>query len=176
MPFYEYECQNCKFYQELLQKVSDPPLKKCPSCGKSTMKKLVSAPVFRLKGGGWYETDFKGDKENKRNLAVDKEPDTSSDSKPPKPVAGAEAKADAKSGDAKPAESKSADSGSGGSSSGGDSSGGSSSGSGSSSGEGSRKGASTSRSSSASKSRAKAPASRSPAKSKAKPAARRKGR
>ncbi len=82
MPFYEYECENCKFYTELLQKVSDASLKKCPSCGKSTMKKLVSAPVFRLKGGGWYETDFKGDKENKRNLAVDKEPDTSSDSKP----------------------------------------------------------------------------------------------
>jgi len=174
MPFYEYECQNCKFYTELLQKVSDPPLKKCPSCGKSTMKKLVSAPVFRLKGGGWYETDFKGDKDNKRNLAVDKEPDTSSDSKPAKPAAGGDAKADAKSGDAKPAESKSSDSGS--ASSSGESSGGSSSGSGSSSGEGSRKGASASRSSSASKSRAKAPPSRSPAKSKAKPAARRKGR
>src|SRR5689334_25094325 len=73
MPFYEYECENCKFYTELLQKVTDAPLKKCPSCGKSTMKKLVSAPVFRLKGGGWYETDFKGDKENKRNLAVEKD-------------------------------------------------------------------------------------------------------
>ena len=48
-----------------------------PSCGKSQMKKLVSAPVFRLKGGGWYETDFKSDKENKRNLAVEKEPDSS---------------------------------------------------------------------------------------------------
>src|SRR5688572_14441507 len=104
MPFYEYECQSCKFYVELLQKVSDPPLKKCPSCGKSTMKKLVSAPVFRLKGGGWYETDFKSDKENKRNLATDKEPDTSSDSKPTK------AASDAKSGDAKPAESKPAES------------------------------------------------------------------
>src|SRR5690349_10094994 len=73
MPFYEYECQNCKFYTELLQKISDPPLKKCPSCGKNQMKKLVSAPVFRLKGAGWYETDFKSDKENKRNLAVEKE-------------------------------------------------------------------------------------------------------
>ncbi len=161
MPFYEYECQNCKFYTELLQKVSDAPLKKCPSCGKNAMKKLVSAPVFRLKGGGWYETDFKGDKENKRNLAVDKEPDTSSESKAAKPVAGSDAKADAKPADAKPAESKSADSGSGG---------------GSSSSEGSRKDASSSRSSSASKSRAKAPAGRSAPKSKAKPAARRKGR
>lgn len=69
MPFYEYECQNCKFYTELMQKISDPPLEKCPSCGKKTMQKLISAPVFRLKGSGWYETDFKGDNESKRNLA-----------------------------------------------------------------------------------------------------------
>jgi putative FmdB family regulatory protein len=74
MPFYEYECQNCKFYTELMQKISDPPLEKCPSCGKKAMQKLISAPNFRLKGGGWYETDFKGDNENKRNLAgADKE-------------------------------------------------------------------------------------------------------
>src|SRR3954454_14877875 len=69
MPFYEYECSNCKFYTEVMQKISDTPLTKCPSCGKKALKKLVSAPNFRLKGGGWYETDFKGDKENKRNLA-----------------------------------------------------------------------------------------------------------
>jgi putative FmdB family regulatory protein len=56
MPFYEYECQSCKFYTELMQKISDPPLEKCPSCGKKTMQKLISAPNFRLKGGGWYET------------------------------------------------------------------------------------------------------------------------
>jgi putative FmdB family regulatory protein len=69
MPFYEYECQSCKFYSEVMQKISDEPLKKCPSCGKNTMKKLISAPNFRLKGSGWYETDFKSDNENKRNLA-----------------------------------------------------------------------------------------------------------
>jgi putative FmdB family regulatory protein len=69
MPFYEYECTNCKFYVEALQKVSEAPLKQCPSCKKQTLKKLVSAPVFRLKGGGWYETDFKSDQEGKRNLA-----------------------------------------------------------------------------------------------------------
>ena len=68
MPFYEYECQACKFYTEVMQKISDAPLTKCPSCGKRALKKLVSAPVFRLKGGGWYETDFKSEKENKRNL------------------------------------------------------------------------------------------------------------
>lgn len=81
MPFYEYECQNCKFYTELMQKISDPPLEKCPSCGKKAMKKLISAPVFRLKGDGWYETDFKRDDENKRNLAgVDKEDKAESES------------------------------------------------------------------------------------------------
>lgn len=69
MPFYEYECSACKFYVEALQKISDPPLVKCPSCGNKTMLRLISAPVFRLKGSGWYETDFKSDKENKRNLA-----------------------------------------------------------------------------------------------------------
>src|ERR1700685_2740385 len=75
MPFYEYECASCKFYTEVMQKISDAPLKKCPSCGKSTLKKLISAPVFRLKGGGWYETDFKSDKEAKRNLHADEKPD-----------------------------------------------------------------------------------------------------
>ncbi len=73
MPFYEYECSNCKFYVEALQKISDEPLKKCPSCGKPKLVKLVSAPVFRLKGDGWYETDFKSDEEKKRNLAKDEE-------------------------------------------------------------------------------------------------------
>jgi len=104
MPFYEYECDNCKFYTEVLQKVSDPPLLKCPSCGKNKLKKLISAPVFRLKGGGWYETDFKSDQEGKRNLATDKEPDVVVETKP------AAKPADAKPGDSKPAESKPAES------------------------------------------------------------------
>jgi putative FmdB family regulatory protein len=69
MPFYEYQCQACGAHHEAMQKISDPPLKKCPECGKSRLQKLISAPVFRLKGGGWYETDFKSDKETKRNLA-----------------------------------------------------------------------------------------------------------
>ncbi len=69
MPFYEYECPSCRYYLEVLQKISDPPVKKCPSCGKSGFKRLMSAPVFRLKGSGWYETDFKSDKEGQRNLA-----------------------------------------------------------------------------------------------------------
>jgi putative FmdB family regulatory protein len=75
MPIYEYECSNCKFYVEALQKISEAPLKQCPSCKKQTLKRLVSAPVFRLKGGGWYETDFKSDQEGQRNLAKDEEPE-----------------------------------------------------------------------------------------------------
>jgi putative FmdB family regulatory protein len=78
MPFYEYECSHCRYYSEVLQKITDKPLKKCPSCGKSTFKKLISAPVFRLKGSGWYETDFKTDKDNKRNLAGSDTEDSSS--------------------------------------------------------------------------------------------------
>jgi putative FmdB family regulatory protein len=74
LPFYEYQCAACGHHHEELQKVSDRALRKCPACGRSALKRLVSAPVFRLKGGGWYETDFKNDKEAKRNLAGEKEP------------------------------------------------------------------------------------------------------
>ena len=81
MPFYEYECSNCKFYVETLQKISDEPLKQCPSCKKQTLKKLISAPVFRLKGDGWYETDFKSEGEDKRNLADRDEPAEKSEDK-----------------------------------------------------------------------------------------------
>lgn len=94
MPFYEYECASCKYYTEVLQKVSDAPLTKCPSCGKKTFKKLISAPVFRLKGSGWYETDFKSDKENKRNLAGAEREESKSDAKKDAP-AKTEAKAEA---------------------------------------------------------------------------------
>ena len=71
MPFYEYQCKQCGHQLEAMQKVNDAPLKKCPDCGKPTLQRLMSAPVFRLKGAGWYETDFKSDQEGKRNL-VDK--------------------------------------------------------------------------------------------------------
>ena len=94
MPFYEYECPHCGYDEEVLQKINDKPLTKCPTCGKKGLKKLMSAPVFRLKGSGWYETDFKGDKENKRNLA-------GADKDEPKTEAKSDAKADAKA-DAKP--------------------------------------------------------------------------
>lgn len=66
MPIYEYQCRECGEEIEVLQKISDPPLTECPACGKSALKKKVSAAAFRLKGGGWYETDFKTG--NKKNL------------------------------------------------------------------------------------------------------------
>jgi putative FmdB family regulatory protein len=69
MPIYEYQCQKCHHHLEALQKFSDKPLRECPECGKHTLLRLMSAPMFRLAGSGWYETDFKSDKEGKRNLA-----------------------------------------------------------------------------------------------------------
>ncbi len=66
MPIYEYRCDACGHELERLQRISDAPLKKCPDCGKNKLRRLVSAAGFRLKGGGWYETDFK--KDGKRNL------------------------------------------------------------------------------------------------------------
>lgn len=71
MPFYEYQCSACGEQTEVMQKISDKPLRKCPECGKNTLVKLISAPVFRLKGSGWYETDFKSENDKKRNLAGD---------------------------------------------------------------------------------------------------------
>ena len=59
MPIYEYRCATCGFENEYLQKVRDPLLTHCPSCGKPTFDKLVSAAGFQLKGNGWYATDFK---------------------------------------------------------------------------------------------------------------------
>jgi putative FmdB family regulatory protein len=100
MPFYEYQCGACGHHHEELQKVSARPLRKCPACGRSALKRLVSAPVFRLKGGGWYETDFKNDKESKRNIAGEKEPAPEKAAEKP-----AEKPADAKA-EAKPAEKK----------------------------------------------------------------------
>ena len=67
MPIYEYQCADCGFQTEVLQKISDEPLKVCPECGEGSMKKMVSAAAFRLKGGGWYETDFKSGKQ--KNIA-----------------------------------------------------------------------------------------------------------
>jgi putative FmdB family regulatory protein len=62
MPIYEYRCDACGHQQEFLQRISEAPLKKCPACGKSRLKKLLSAAGFQLKGSGWYVTDFRDNK------------------------------------------------------------------------------------------------------------------
>ena len=67
MPIYEYQCGACEHRCEVLRKISDEPLTECPDCGKNELSKLISAAGFRLKGNGWYETDFKSGK--KKNLA-----------------------------------------------------------------------------------------------------------
>jgi len=70
MPIYEYKCTECDHTLEKLQKLSDDPLKDCPACSKPGLEKLISAAGFRLKGGGWYETDFKSG--SKKNVADSK--------------------------------------------------------------------------------------------------------
>jgi len=68
MPFYEYQCKKCDHRLEVLQKISDEPLVYCPECSEASLKKLISAAAFRLKGTGWYETDFKnGDKKKEKS-------------------------------------------------------------------------------------------------------------
>ncbi len=73
MPIYEYRCTACGHQMEVMQKLSDPELSDCPSCERPELRKLISPVSFRLKGGGWYETDFKrGDQ--KKNIAKDDGP------------------------------------------------------------------------------------------------------
>lgn len=76
MPIYEYECQSCGHELEKIQRMSDDPLTDCPSCENPGLRRKVSAAGFRLKGGGWYETDFK--KSGKKNVQ-----DSGSTSTPP---------------------------------------------------------------------------------------------
>ncbi len=72
MPIYEYRCDACGHELEAIQKISDTPLTECPECHQSSLKKLLSAAGFRLKGGGWYETDFKqGSKKNLHDAGKD---------------------------------------------------------------------------------------------------------
>ena len=79
MPIYEYECQSCGYKKEALQKISDEPLVDCPECGKPSLKKMISAAGFRLKGAGWYETDFKSG--SKKNIADENKKTPSSEGK-----------------------------------------------------------------------------------------------
>ena len=69
MPIYEYQCNDCGHQHEAIQGINDPDLVECPHCKKAGLKRLISAAGFRLKGGGWYETDFKSG--SKKNLAGD---------------------------------------------------------------------------------------------------------
>jgi putative FmdB family regulatory protein len=84
MPTYEYQCQACHHCLESFQKISDAPLKKCPECGKNTLKKQMSASAFQLKGSGWYVTDFrnkdtkKEEKKTESSTETAKAPETKS--------------------------------------------------------------------------------------------------
>ena len=110
MPIYEYRCESCGHELDALQKLNDGPLQDCPDCQAPSLRRLISAPSFRLKGDGWYETDFKSDKETKRNLVespdakVDKgetvkKADKPSGDKPSKKAGlSSESKSDSKSG------------------------------------------------------------------------------
>jgi putative FmdB family regulatory protein len=80
MPIYEYQCKACGHEQEVLQKMNAEPLIHCPACNKPELMKKISAAGFRLKGNGWYETDFKSGK--KRNVVGEiKKPDKSGGNK-----------------------------------------------------------------------------------------------
>ena len=97
MPIYEYRCEACGHQDEHLQKVSEPPMTACPSCGKATYRKQLSAAGFQLKGSGWYATDFKGSgkrPEAKADGKADGKADAKSES-------GGDAKSDAKAPEAK---------------------------------------------------------------------------
>ena len=94
MPIYEYQCKACSHRFDTLQKISESPLKDCPECNEPQLKKLLSAPSFRLKGSGWYETDFKRD--NQRNLVDGEKPKVDKDKSPDKPVSETADKKDAK--------------------------------------------------------------------------------
>ena len=113
MPFYEYECGSCGHRLEALQKISDEPLVFCPECNESALRKLISVAGFRLKGSGWYETDFKNSSKKeagKDDQSSADKPSADKSSTDKAPAAGSE-----KSG-ATPAASDSASTGSGGSS------------------------------------------------------------
>lgn len=105
MPIYAFQCAACGHAFDRLQKLSDPDPAACPACGQAQVKRQLTAPSFRLAGGGWYETDFKKDGEKKRNLVGDAKPATdaapaaapaakSEAAAPAKPAGGTTSKAD----------------------------------------------------------------------------------
>jgi putative FmdB family regulatory protein len=91
MPIYEYECNACGDRHEFIQKFSEGPKRKCPSCGEQRLRKLISAAAFHLKGSGWYVTDFRDRDKKKANGKAEKEQtkaeassETKADTKPAK--------------------------------------------------------------------------------------------
>lgn len=123
MPFYEYQCPQCGFEKEILHGINAKPEITCEACNGANLQRLISAAGFRLKGGGWYETDFKGDG-SKRNIAGDAKADSSGDGagKAKTETSGGGDAAASKS-DSKPAAKQASGSGNGGGSSGGSSTG-----------------------------------------------------
>jgi len=82
MPIYEYQCGKCGEQHEVIQKFSESPKRKCPSCGALRLKKLISAPAFHLKGDGWYVTDFRDKDKKKKDKADGKDkPESKKDGK-----------------------------------------------------------------------------------------------
>jgi putative FmdB family regulatory protein len=83
MPIYEYQCKDCSHNFDKLQKMNDAPLVACPKCHEDSLQKQVTAPSFKLKGTGWYETDFKnkGKPESSTDAKSESKPETKSESK-----------------------------------------------------------------------------------------------
>lgn len=102
MPIYAFRCEQCGHSFDRLQKLSDPDPETCPSCGAAAVKRALTAPSFRLAGGGWYETDFKKDGDRKRNLAEGGE-GASKGGAEPAPAAGGDKKPADKPAATKPA-------------------------------------------------------------------------
>ena len=96
MPIYEYVCNDCGHEFEKLQKMSEAPLRDCPACDEESLKKKISAPGFRLSGSGWYETDFKSDKQ--KNLSQSDSANKENSSKSDKAADSSKAKSGSSSG------------------------------------------------------------------------------
>jgi putative FmdB family regulatory protein len=107
MPIYEYQCQKCEHEFETIRKISDPPLVTCPACGTDSLKKLISKAAFRLKGGGWYETDFKSG--SKKNVAGEEKKSGGGESATESSKGASEAPAKSASDSTKSAKSESSD-------------------------------------------------------------------
>ena len=92
MPIYAFECAACGHSFDRLQKLSDADPSTCPACGHTDVRRQVTAPSFRLAGSGWYETDFKSDKDKKRNLAGEGKPATEAPTAAPPAASAPQAK------------------------------------------------------------------------------------